>query len=268
MTRHLLQKTILILALSMACVVLAASEAGKVTVFYYSTETMVSNYVSLKREFDRSLTKLGDFAFQPISQANTFEEVVTSNRDGLFLLSSWHLQKLQENKMDLVPILVGTRDGQTSQSYVVASSSAIGSKLSGLTIATACSHDFAHTTLSNALTDQVMVSSLQLLQVPKDLDALMSVSFGMAEAALVSEHSLQAFRLSNPSQGEVLQVVAKGQKTMLPVLAASQQLLPEAQQQLVTIIQQMATSLIGRQKLQMLGIDGWLPYGQIRQGGS
>ena len=270
MLSRLVQKTVFILVVTTACLVVAATEVNKITVFYYSTETMVSNYVSLKREFDRSLASQGDFSFQPISHATTFEEVAKANPDALLLLTSWHLKKLQK-EMDLFPILVGERQGQNSQSHILTTNkeNQQGSDLKGVTIATAYSADFARTILLDALgRDQgFLVDSFHLLVVPKDLDALMSVRFGMAQAALSSESSFVSFQQMNPAQEGRLHVVGRGEQTLLPILASSRQILPSAQQEVVAILRHMADNVAGKHKLQMLGIDGWQSYALIGAGG-
>src|ERR1700693_3051386 len=72
------------------------------TLYFYSSETTVSNYVSLKIQFDSYLSQRVNYQFQPFSDRDVFEQILTSKRDGVFLLSSWHFARLR-NKLNAEP---------------------------------------------------------------------------------------------------------------------------------------------------------------------
>ena len=53
-----------------------SSGAGKTMVYFYSSETNINNFKSLKIEFDRYLSKQGPYEFQPFSSREDFEKHV------------------------------------------------------------------------------------------------------------------------------------------------------------------------------------------------
>ena len=56
------------------CVAIYTFAVSNATIYFYSTETNINNFKSLKMEFDRYLSKLGSFEFQPFIAKETFEK--------------------------------------------------------------------------------------------------------------------------------------------------------------------------------------------------
>ena len=101
-----------------------------------------------------------------------------------------------------------------------------------------------------------VVNSMKILTVPKDIDALIAVGYGMADSALTTEGSLVKLAAINPKQYGFLRPLAKSEKILLPIVAAPKQ--PDENiKLLLTIIEKMETVLDGKKKLKMLGVDGW-----------
>src|SRR5260370_26354500 len=96
-----------------------APEPG--TICFYSSETSVNNYRSLKEEFDSYLATLGPYVFQPFSQRETFQNSIRDFRgknSAVFVLSSWHYKNLKERSA-MNPVLVGRVQNRTTQRRVL-----------------------------------------------------------------------------------------------------------------------------------------------------
>jgi len=101
-----------------------------------------------------------------------------------------------------------------------------------------------------------IVDTMKILTVPKDIDALMAVGYGMADSALTTESSLTKLAAINPKQYGFLRSLSKSEQILLPIIATPEQS-DEKIRFLLAIIEGMASGLDGKKKLKMLGIDGW-----------
>jgi len=242
----------------------AADDKG--TIFFYNPESNVNNFASLKRNLDNYLSKFGAYQFQPFGDRATFEKHALAKGDGVYLISSWHYKMLQA-KIALKPVLVGVYKSKSIQRAVLTSKPVITNLnlLKGRTLASAGEEELTKNILRSMLKDERkdIVNSITLLTVPKDIDALMAVGFGMAECALTSERSLSKLASLNPKQHKALNRLAKSSEELLPIVAVPQsQVESPATIKLVKIIEDMPKSPDGIKKLKMLGLDGWKRFGK------
>jgi len=227
------------------------------TVYFYSPETNINNYSLLKAEFDSYLSQYGRYQFQPFSKRSDFERFVSRERQGVFLVSSWHFRKLRD-MTPLDPILVASLKEQSTQKRVLSAKKRTRdlARLKGKRIATAGSSTYTKTLLRGMIGEAQaeLLDSFKILVVPKDIDALMAVTFGMAKAALTTESSLAKLRRINPKQCALLHQLATSRGSLLPIVAA-----PEAPSDdlrgLLSVIESMGNRSEGAKRLKMLGFD-------------
>ena len=241
----------------------------KYTICFYNPEISINNFASLKIEFDTYLANLGPYQFQPFSDKNTFEKFISEKRDCLFLISSWHFRNLK-GKCPMEPVLVGVLKGKSTQRKILLAmkDSKNLDLLMGSNVASAGSEDYTRNILIQMLGEKKrgVANSLRILTVPKDIDALMAVGFGMAKSALAAESSLDKLSSINPKQYEMMKQLAVSEKTLLPVLAISKNCDKDVEK-LVGIIEEMGKMPEGKKRLKMLGLDGWnrLDESQIKE---
>ena len=246
----------------LSCFVAPSSfgQTEKTTIFFYSSETNINNFKSLKMEFDSYLNQFGAYEFQPFSEKQTFEEQIAQQQNCLILLSSWHYDTIRES-FQLTPLLVGTRNGRTRQKrFLVTSGEDIDQNaLKSGQIASAGSVQYTRMLLSDMLETSELIEELRILTVPKDIDALMSLGFGMAKGAITTDYSLEILARMNPVLHKRISVLAESQESRLLILAVPERCGGRAQQ-LAAIFQEMAADPDGRKKLRMLGLDGWRAF--------
>jgi len=100
-----------------------------------------------------------------------------------------------------------------------------------------------------------LIGSFKILVVPKDIDALMAVSFGMAKAALTTEGSLDKLQKINPKKRDQLRQLASSEGALLPVVAVSEGSGAQVQN-LLAVIAAMGDQPEGVKCLKMIGLDG------------
>lgn len=238
----------------------AEAPAGT-TVYFYSPETNINNFSALKGEFDGYLAGHGSLRFQPFSDRETFEKVVVEKRPGLYLLSSWHFKQLA-SQSSLQPVLVGTVKDKTTQKHVLFArkTTAALADLKGQTVASAGTKEYTLNLLKDVLgaENQPLIDSMKILVVPKDIDALMAVGFGMAKAAIATDTGAGKLARVNPKQFEALHSLASGSESLLPVLA-----LPAGADAALNegagVFAAMGAGAEGRQRLLLLGLEGMKP---------
>lgn len=227
-------------------------------VYFYNPETNINNFASLKVAFDTYFAESGTAYFQPFSDSATFESTLAEGKKGVFLLSSWHFRLLQK-KFSLSPVLVGTVHGQTMQRKVLSAKSHIPdtASLKGMRIASAGSEIYTRTMLKEILGEHGdhNLSQVKLILVPKDLDALMAVGFGMADAALTAEASLDSLAKINPKQHGLLTRLGISEKQFL-TLAVIPKTTANNAQPLIDLLKTINEKQDGSNALRMLGLDG------------
>ena len=230
----------------------AFAQTNKITIYFYSSENTINNFKSLKMEFDRYLKKYGPYEFQPFSDRETFEKQIKDNKHCLLFLSSWHYSNIYKDYA-LRAVLVGTRNGKKYQERILV---ATDETAKAGRIASASSLQHTSGCLQEMLKGKNTVDITSILTVPKDIDALMSVGFGMSKFALTTRNSLNELKMANQTLHQQLKILADGEESLLLIGAVPEQFMHDARI-IVTIIQNMATDQDGKEKLRMIELDGW-----------
>jgi hypothetical protein len=252
-----LLSTIALLLIGLVAFYVISSGEGKTKIYFYSSETNINNFKSLKMEFDRYLSKLGPYEFQPFSSRDVFEKQVKGKENCLLLLSSWHYRHIHK-KYTLTPALTGVRNGKKYQRKILVAgekSADIKTGKPGL-VASASSLQYTNIALRSMLQAKYANHPFQVLTVPKDIDALMSVGFGMAKLAFASENAFDELKGVNPRLCSKMKVMAKGEDTLRLILAVPQGFTGNSKKT-IDVIKNMTMDSDGRRRIRMLGLDGW-----------
>ncbi|MBN1550453.1 hypothetical protein JW979_03240 [bacterium] len=239
-------------AVVLAVTITAFAAADKTTIYFYSSETSINNFKSLKMEFDRYLTKFGPYELQPFSDRESFEAHIKGKDQYVLLLSSWHYSKIYKDNA-LIAELAGTRKGEKYQRRILV---AKDDAVKGGRIASASSIQHTNSYLKKMLRSNYELVATPILTVPKDIDALMSVGFGMARLALTTKNALDELQTINPTLYQKMKVLAEGEASLLLIVAVPERFSKDGQP-LIAAIKNMASDPEGREKLGMLGLDGW-----------
>lgn len=230
------------------------------TYYFYNTETNINNFATLKMGFDIYLVNHGGYLLQPFDLRENFEAVIREKKGDIFLLSSWHLKELQRKKVPLEIALVGTSKGNTRQRKVLSAKKDITNvaMLKNTVVAAAGSEEYVHSVLKQILgkEQEALLKDIKILIVPKDIDAVMAVGFGMATAAISTESGLDKLAMMNPNQFKELHSLGFSEQDYLLIAATLKK--PDQQEtQLLEVLRKMSEEDAGEANLKMLGIDGW-----------
>lgn len=232
--------------------------AAGVTIYFYNPETSIDNFVTLKTAFDSYLSTQGSYNFQPFDNQATFESAIKQQKKGnIYLLSSWHLDELQKQKIPLEIVLMGTSKGNSVQSKILSAKKEITdfNMLKSTTVAGAGSEEYIRNVLQK-ITKQKLPDNIKILSVPKDIDALMAVGFGVAAAAISAETSFTKLATINPNQHQQLHILGASEKSYF-LVAATLEKPGKDEAQVLEILYKMAEKEAGQKSLNLLGLDGW-----------
>ena len=242
----------------LSCLAPAASEASeKIAIYFYSSETNINNFKSLKTGFDSYLSKFGPYEFQPFSDRETFEQHIRNKEKCLLILSSWHYSKIYKTYA-LAPSLIGMRNGKDYQKRILVTSTKFADMKHTEKGPVASASNIPHTrsVLKEMFENKAVAESVMILKVPKDVDALMSVGFDMSKAALITENAFNNLKMLDPELHGKMKMLVEGKESLLQVLAVPQAFQNEANA-LIQIIKKMPDDSDGMNLIKMFDLDSW-----------
>lgn len=204
---------------------------------FYNPENNIDNFVILKKEFDRYLNKF-NIVFVPFFQETDFLQSTASTK--LLLMPS----KLARQVSGFRATLVSTVNSSSTYKKVLVR------KKDSTTVSKTAS---ASGKESSVLTLQSLGIKSTVLTVPKDIDALMSVAFGIADMALAANSSLETLRETNFSMYSSLTVVSEIDNLLLPIVMVA------GSTDSIKVLQNMDKDPEGVACLHLLGIDSFRP---------
>lgn len=229
---------------------------------FYSPESNIKNMKMMDKSFNAYFAKVSDASFHPFAHEAELEQFSTQQGCDLFILSNGYYQK-NKTKMSLVKKMDGILHGKPYQNKVLSMDKGQGQQdgvalLQEKTIASSTSIVDARKELLTILgsAHENIVRSIQILEVPKDIDALMAIHYGVASAALTTDSSLELFGSLNPKQARKLKRVGGEVQSPFPVIALNKE--GNHGQTLLTLLRTMHESSAGKGKLRLLGLDSFL----------
>jgi len=269
----------LILSLVFVCLLLTplttqadSKPTGQVTVYHYNPESHNDRNLVLKNTFDRYFRTQLDMQLQPVEDRKTFQQLVEQSKGAIFIMSDWHYRQLASTNRSLVPYLRGLEHGKdTFRKLLIGKSQSLNQTGNiRITLAVSGPQDYVDTLLAKMQysSGQITVSNARYLTVPKDIDALMAVSFGLADAALASEISFEKLATLNQDAYRNLHVLGRStpQKSLVVVVNRDNLIGLEPA---LNAIAAMTQNPQGKLGLNLLGLDEWkrLPMTSQAKGG-
>lgn len=225
-----------------------------IPIFFYSSEIDIKNHNFLKIEFDNYLSKAGPYEFFPFSDRELFENQIREKKESIIIVSGWHYYQIYE-KYSLYHIMAGVKKGKTHQKRVL-----VTERLSDLKsaekmqIASATGIEHTADELGSIFNNKT--DSFKILEVPRDIAALMSVEFGISQCALATENSLNKLSSIHPSLFKRMKILATGRPSWLLIVSVRKDFREKARQ-ILNIIKDMPNTPPGKSRIKMLGLDGW-----------
>lgn len=238
------------------------------TIAYFDPDANYSAIETIMGLFNRFLASSGlqGLSLQPVQSVERFEELLRA-RETRFALVSAAYVKAATGQL-LRPLLVPTHGGEVFYSKALfdtrqgtATSKSLDGKTIAVTLAGGDPHVGIKTVLGRLKNEGVSVEGCRIIPVPKDLDALLALSFGQVDAALVAPLSVEVMRRINPAAVKRLRKLHEAKPVLRPPLCQVAERPSSGEvRALLEALGKMARNELGRKALDFLGIDGWVPY--------
>ncbi len=240
----------------------------QVTIYFYSSEATTSRNTVMKSTFDEYFAShSAPTRFQPVADRDTFTGLFGKQPNSLYIMASWQYAQLAGSDQRAQPILIGEKNGKRTYQKLLISKQADLNWSAPLTVATSIAPDVSRRLLQGMLPDANLsnLTHVSLLEVPKDVDALMAVRFGLAPAALTTDYNLAKMRDVYGDQVDEFHVInASPPLLQLMVIHINSDSAPLAHSKLLEATQRalmtMHDSFEGRLGLSLLGLDKWQMY--------
>jgi len=252
---------LLVVGLLLSAPVLA--DEGQVLLF--DPDGSYGNLQELTSYFQKFLDKQSPgWTFQAVRQRSVFEDLVKQPGKRLAIVSSEYLRSGGTGK--LTPLLVpAVGDDYYYRKLLVDNGTGDKKALADKSIAVT-NVNGAASPQARALVAELGslgATNASLVNVPKDVDALMALYFGQVDAALVTPSSIDVLKRVNPVAAGALRVLFEFGKLLRPPLCAPMKSMPPAQVDAMTkIMKSMSEDTNGKEVMRRMGFDNWVPFAQ------
>ena len=246
------------------CISTVNSNSGFIKEFYYfNPDSPQSNLGQLKNEFETYFSNNNfSCSFQPFTHFVDFHRLSRERRPSFILVPEWYLHKYGK-ELGLHPLLIQVRNGLTFYEKIL-----LTSKTSVSEIKDYDTVPFAMTSMGpNGQTTSVKelvagelisVQQLNIINVPKDLDAILALVLGQVKMALVAQDNLQIISSVNPRITQTIQRLDKSIRVSMPVLCYLEgRVKSDDIEKLVQTFRQMTAEKPRNRIMEMLQIDDW-----------
>lgn len=248
--------TATVLLLCSVTFLVAAEKDVKVCV--YSPKLTISDFKSLKTKFDDYLSSYGNLTLQPFSSYASFENYLIESKNYLAIMPGWLYSSISSHK-PMQTLLIGSRNGVTKENfYLVFNKNKKFSTSEEIHIATALDDSFADSIITRNQKFKKLKQK-QFLRVSKDIDALMSLTFGIAgvDIALVSKDVLDFYTERNAAYAKEWSLIPANEfSSAIMILATEKDARKELRDKANTIYN-MIESKRGKSLMSLIAIDAW-----------
>lgn len=227
------------------------ARADDAELFFFSPDWGPGNLNTLAEAADRALSASGlDLRFQAFARYEDLATQLSSARPALVLVPHW-VAAAHGKDLQLEPLLRPTRSGRDTYHKVLMTKGRAASlaDLVDSTIA-AAAHPAGPPDIPG-----LDSSRARIIPVPKDIDALLALSFGQVDAALVTRAQFEILSQVNPRGTSDLWEVARTRDVPLPRLYGTRHVDPSRARKLAVGIASLGSTPEGRHLINLLGFD-------------
>lgn len=235
--------------------------SSRTKVYFYNPEINTARNLVLKNSWDTYLYQVGHYELQPVDDGESFTKLIHQEQDAAFIMAEWLYASLTSSLgLDKQPVelaFVGVKSGSdTYRKILVTNKSALN--FENVTIASSGSKERTRKVLSSIYPEysEKQLDNMNVLSVPKDIDALMAVGYGLAEMALTTEVGLSKIAHLNEHLYNELLVLRKSEPFKRSVLVIKSNNL-ELKAALASALSNMNQDPKGQQAMSLLGLDEW-----------
>ena len=232
-------------------------------IIYFDPDANFRAIVTIKSLLDSFFRQsgLGDLSFQPVQSQGELEKLLGAGNAEFVWVAASFLSQARAKRLE--PLLVPSSKQSTHYRKVLVDKG-VGSaaRLSAKTIAaTAADPGKVRELLTRLLPGSIKLDGITGIPVAKDIDALLALSFGQVDAALVTPASIEVLRRINPAAVSGFRKVHETALILRPVLCRVRgRVSGQRVEQLTNAVMKMSSHPDGRSAMQFMGFDEWVQF--------
>lgn len=209
---------------------------------------------------DYLVERNSEVVFEPVQAESAFSSRLQEADSKFAIVSSGFLKHAKAQ--DLRPILVPeARNSVYYRKLLVSMAADATLNLNGKTIAATVTDEQASEVLKGLHARGAQVDGAFVVSVSKDVDALLALSFGQADAALVTEASIDVLKRINPASATRIHVLAETNEMLrAPLCEVGVHISRQERDAMVGLINDLVATEHGRSLMQVLSIEKWVPF--------
>jgi hypothetical protein len=252
---------IVAVTLLMVCLVPRVGSAAEPKFLLYDPDTNHGDIVAITAAFNKFLAGIEEgTTFQAVQKPEAFVSLAKDEQSKFAIVSSAYLSA---KDVKLTPLLIPSLHGDIYYRKVLLSSTQMASS-KDLRSKNVAVTGAGNPTLAKRTQDELNdagVTGAMLINVPKDVDALLALYFGQVDAALVAPASIEVLKRVNPSAVTSLKVLLETKKILRsPLCVISDRADSQEAQKMLTAFKGIAGTPQGRDLMRHMAIDSWVPY--------
>ncbi len=179
------------------------------TVVYYDPDGNLRRIMDINNEGNKFFSKF-NINFVATADSRSFDIAVNSFKPEFMIINSLIFQNTR-NKMGLEPLFVFTKEGKiTYKKKLVSFEKEFPFSLLKGSVISSPFQDLEVFLGPSA-------KGVRVLKVPKDMDAILALKFKQSEAALVSDDTIEVFKVISPSDFNNLNIVFTSKDILNPL---------------------------------------------------
>ncbi len=253
-------------ALSFALLSLSGpSAADKQPLPFFDPDANHQAIASIKTWVDTYLDERGTlYFFQPVKDVDALKKVLEQSKPPYAIVSGAVAKDFVKNQKARV-LLVPKAGGSIYYTKKLVDRKAPGQPFAAKTIAAAigeASGPQAAQLLRTLSAAGLPVTGTVVISVAKDIDALLALTFGQVDAAIVTQQTIDLVAKLNPAASAKLRQVYETPQIIRPPLITFTPQASSGEASLVDAFLSMERSEVGRKAVKALGFDGWTRHEQ------
>lgn len=253
-------------ALGLALVAAAAPPtAGEPAdlLLFYDPDANHQAIVNITSWFNTYLRDSGSgLSFQPVKDRAAFESLLGEPSTKFAIVSSAFLREGKEKGLSALLVPSSSGDVYYRKKLIDRGQGQLGD-LSGANIAATVTDRSrgGEVVLESLRAAGIEIGSAHIIPVSKDIDALLALSFGQVQAALVTPSSVEVLKRINPAAVASFRTVLETKPILRsPLCSVTKNTTAEEREKITAAIKKMVEDENGRKATRTLGFDQWVPY--------
>ena len=253
-------KTYFLVGLSLVLLLFTVPVLSKTNLLFFDPDASLTNVIRVKGSLQRYLRKVDKGAsFQPITKYKAFLRLIKAKKPQFVLVSSSYFKK-HAKQFGWEPLLIANKDGKLTYTKILltreSESPQAGTVLKIRSIATTSTKSYVKALQLDQ--SKIDAKSATVIQVTKDIDALLALSYSQVESALLVPASLNYLKEVNPESVKGMKKVYQTPEAFNPVLCFVKGL---ADEQKTKLYQEAFAKILkdkdGKAFMKFLGYSSW-----------